>query len=164
MNTNTSGELVYSFEGHLSELRPIGRFPEGIRFHNDFDAQIVAGPFEGGRIFGLDEFLLRPDGVGVIDAHEVIESGDRRLAVWVRGYVVPPPSLPPVSLDAVTSPGFAFPDVPFRVTAAGFIQTADDDLADLGRAVAVVEGTVNMSTGRLEVTARLVPEPVVAAA
>src|SRR5690554_6728293 len=68
------GDLIYRFEGQLGELCPIGLFPEGIRFHNDFEARIVAGPFVGGRIFGLDEFLLRPDGVGVIEAPEVIEA------------------------------------------------------------------------------------------
>jgi hypothetical protein len=158
------GELVYRFEGSLGELRPIGLFPEGIRFHNDFDAQVVAGPFEGGRIFGLDEFLLRPDGVGVIDAHEVIETAGRRLAVRVLGYVVPPATLPAVPLDVVASPGFAFPDLPFRVTGAAFVTSADPDLAHLTRNVGIVEGTVNMASGALAVTARLVPQPVAVAA
>jgi hypothetical protein len=151
-----AGELIYRFEGQLGEMRPIGLFPEGIRFHNDFDARVVAGPFEGGRIFGLDQFLLRPDGVGVIDAPEVIEWGTSRVSVRVRGYVVPPPGLPVPPLEVVAAPDFEFPDVPFRVTGSATFRTAVPGLAGLNRTIAVVEGTVSLATGRLEVEARAV--------
>ena len=63
--------MIYRFEGSLSDLYPIGTFDEGIRFHNEFSSTVVAGPFTGGRLFGVDFFLLRPDGVGVIIAPEV---------------------------------------------------------------------------------------------
>ena len=151
--TISTGELIYRFEGRLGELYPIGIFPEGIRFHNDFDARVVAGPFEGGRIFGLDQFLLRPDGIGVIDAPEVIEAQGCRVAVRVRGYVVPPPGLPVPPLEVVAEPGFEFPDVPFRVTASATLQTAAPTFAHLNHTVAVIEGTVSFATGRLDVEA-----------
>jgi hypothetical protein len=152
--TFQTGDLVYRFEARLAEMYPIGLFAEGIRFHNDFDGQIVAGPFAGGRIFGLDPFLLRPDGIGVIDAPEVIDAGDVRVSLQVRGYVVPPAGMEMPPLEALLEPGFEFPDVDFRVTASGIIRTAAPEYASLNSTVAVVEGTVNLATGRLVVEAR----------
>jgi hypothetical protein len=149
-------ELVYRFEGQLGELYPVGLFDDGLRFHNQFEGRIVDGPFAGGRIFGLDQFTLRPDGVGVIDAPEIVESGEHRLSVRVRGYVVPPEGAPAPPLEAVASPGFEFPDVPFRVTGSGHVATTSPAFAHLNRTLVVVEGQVNMATGRLEVEARAV--------
>jgi hypothetical protein len=147
-------ELVYRFEGNLGELYPLGLFEDGLRFHNQFEGRVVDGPFAGGRIFGLDQFTLRPDGVGVIDAPEVIEVGEHRLSISVRGYVVPPDGAPVPPLELVAQPGFEFPDAPFRVTGTALVRTASVAYAHLNRAVVVIEGTVNMATGRLEVEAR----------
>ncbi len=99
----------------------------------------------------------------MIDAPEVIEFDGQRVSGRVRGYVVPPPALPVPPLDQVGAPGFTFPDVPFRVTATATFQTSVPELAHLNRTVAVIEGTVSMATGRLEVEARAVPEPTVVA-
>ncbi|MGH2476905.1 MAG: hypothetical protein ACRDIL_16720, partial [Candidatus Limnocylindrales bacterium] len=118
------GELVYRFEGQLAEMYPIGVFPEGIRFHNTFQGDVVAGPFTGGRIFGPDLFVLRRDGVGEIHAPEVIDDGQHRVALDVRGYVVPPPGAPVPPLEALLEPGFEFPDVDFRVTGSALATTA----------------------------------------
>jgi hypothetical protein len=148
------GELIYRFEGTLGELCPIGVFPEGVRFHNDFTATVTDGPFAGGRMFGLDKFLLRPDGIGVIEAPEVIEHAGRRVAADVRGYVIPPDGAPVPPLDVIVSPDFAWPEVPFRVTGTALFRTADPDLDALNRIVAVIEGTVVMATGELRVEAR----------
>jgi hypothetical protein len=153
------GELIYRFEGNLSDLYPIGIFPEGIRFHNEFSARITAGPFTGGRVFGVDHFMLRPDGVGVIVAPEVIEHGDRRVVGDVRGYVVPPEGAPVPPLEAVLDPSFEWPDVPFRVTGSVLLRTAAAELDHLNRTVAVIEGTVVLATGELKVEARAVPAP-----
>jgi hypothetical protein len=149
-----STELIYRFEGQLAEPYPIGRFDDGIRFHNDFEGTVVDGPFAGGRIFGLDQFTIRPDGVGFVDAPEVIEVGDVRVSVHVRGYVVPPAGAPAPSLDDIVDPDFTFPDVPFRFTGCALIRTAHPEHAHLHATVAVLEGTVNMGTGRLDVEAR----------
>lgn len=153
------GELVYRFEGNLGELYPVGIFDDGLRFHNQFEGRVVDGPFAGGRIFGLDEFTLRPDGVGVIVAPEIIEAGEHRVSVHVRGYVVPPEGAPAPPLAAVAQPGFEFPDVPFRVTGSGLIATTSPAFAHLNRTVAVIEGEVNMATGRLLVEARAAERP-----
>lgn len=147
-------DLVYRLEGRLAELYPIGLFPEGLRFHNDFDASITAGPFAGGRIFGLDQFMVRPDGVGVVVAHEVVETAETRVAFDIRGYVLPPEGLEMPPLDVLASPGFEFPDLDFRVLATALMRTADPRFEHLNRTVVVNEGTVNLGTGRLVIEAR----------
>ena len=150
------GELVYRFQGVLAEMYPIGVFPEGIRFHNSFDGTVVAGPFTGGRIFGPDLFLLRRDGIGEIHAPEVIDDGRHRVALDVRGYVVPPAGMAVPPLEALLEPGFQFPDVAFRVTGSALAATADPEYAYLNRTTIVIEGSVNLGTGELVVEARAV--------
>ena len=155
----TLGAVVYRFEGQLGGLNPLGIFDDGIRFHNSFEGHVIEGPFSGGRIYGLDQFVLRADGIGVIVAPEVIELGDVRVSLDLRGYVVPPPGAPAPPLEAVLDPDFEFPDVPFRVTGAATAATTSPEHADLNGVVVLVEGTVNMATGRLDVTARRVEAP-----
>ncbi len=145
---------IYRFEAQLGEPFPIGVFPEGIRFYNTWEGQVVGGPFTGAHIFGVDYFLLRPDGVGEIDAPEVIDAGDKRLTGDVRGYVVPPDGLAMPSLEEIASPGFEFPDIDFRVTASVTIKCSVPGYEWLNKTVAVVEGTANMATGRLSIEAR----------
>lgn len=152
----TDAKLVYRLEGSLADLYPIGLFPEGLRFHNDFSADIVGGPFEGGRIFGLDQFMVRPDGVGVIVAHEVVEGAGARVAFDIRGYVLPPEGLEMPPLEVLAEPGFEFPDLDFRVQASALLRTADPRFDYLNRAVVINEGTVNLGTGRLVIEARTV--------
>lgn len=158
-STPAIGATVYRFQGRLGALNPVGIFDDGIRFHNHFDGRVVDGPFAGGRISGPDYFVLRPDGVGEIHAPELIEYGDVRVALDVRGYVVPPAGAPAPPLAAVLEPGFEFPDVPFRVTGTALAATTSPEHDHLNRSTIVVEGTVNMGTGELDVTARLVDPP-----
>jgi hypothetical protein len=84
------GEVVYRFEGRLGELYPSGCSPRASASTTPSRGMVVDGPFAGGRIFGIDRFLLRPDGVGEIVAPEVIDDGVHRVELDVRGYVVPP--------------------------------------------------------------------------
>lgn len=149
-----TGSLIYRFEAQLGEQYPVGIFPEGIRFHNGFDGTIVAGPFEGARIHGIDLFVLRPDGVGEVVAPEVIDTGEVRAQVEVRGYVVPPDDLDIPPLEAIASPGFAFPDLDLRFTGSGLMRSAAPGLEWMARTIAVLEGTVNLGTGRIKVEAR----------
>lgn len=153
-NEKVDNDIVYRLEGKLADLYPIGLFPEGIRFHNDFSADIVAGPFAGGRIFGLDQFLVRPDGVGVVVAHEVVETAQTRVAFDIRGYVLPPEGLEMPPLEVLAAPGFEFPDVDFRVLATAMMRTADPRFEHLNRSVVVNNGTVNLGSGRLVIEAR----------
>lgn len=153
------GDVVYRFQGQLGEPNPVGNFDNGIRYFNHFEGVIVDGPFTGGRISGPDFFVLRPSGVGEIHAPELIELGEHRVALDVRGYLVGPDGVEMPPLDIVLSPGFEFPDVPFRVTASAFAATTSPELIHLNSAVIVVEGSVNMGTRAMDVTARIVDRP-----
>ncbi len=152
--TRHTGELIYRFEAQLGEPFPVGVFDDGIRFHNNFDGRISGGPFAGARIYGLDEFKLRPDGVGEVVAPEAIDAGDVRASVHVRGYVVPPDGMAMPPLEVVATPGFAFPDLDFRFTGSATMATTNADFAWLNSTVAILEGTVNMGTGTIKVEAR----------
>jgi hypothetical protein len=155
----TLGEVVYRFQGQLGELNPVGLFDDGIRFFNQFEGAVVDGPFAGGRISGPDFFVLRPSGVGEIHAPELIEFEQHRVALDVRGYLVGPDGMAFPPLAAVLEPGFAFPDVAFRVTASALASTTSAGFEHLNSAVIVVEGEVNMGTGAMDVTARIVDRP-----
>lgn len=155
----TLGSIVYRFRGQLGPLNPVGLFDAGIRFFNQFDGQIVDGPFAGGRISGPDFFVLRHDGVGEIHAPELIECGVHRVQLDVRGYVLPPVGMEMPPLDALLEPGFEFPDAEFRVTASALATTVAAEHTHLNGVVLVVEGTVNMGTGAMDVTARIVDRP-----
>ncbi len=154
VTSNRSGRLIYHFEAQLGQLFPAGIFADGIRFHNNFEGRIDAGPFAGARIFGLDEFVLRPDGVGVVVAPEAIDAGEVRALVQVRGYVVPPEGVVIPPLEVIAEPGFEFPDAHFRFTGSATLATTSPGFEWLNSTVAILEGTVNMGSGRIQVEAR----------
>ncbi len=153
------GDTVYRFVGELAPMNPVGLFDEGIRFFNQFEGELVDGPFAGGRISGPDFFVLRNDGVGEIHAPELIEFEQHRVALDVRGYVVPPAGVEMPPLAVLVEPGLEFPDLPFRVTGSALASTTSPEFSYLNGVTIVVEGTVNMGTGALDVTARVVDPP-----
>jgi hypothetical protein len=146
--------LIYRFVAQLTDVNPVGVLPEGLRMANAFEGEIVEGPLAGSRIWGVDPFLLRPDGVGVVDAPETISGEGRHIQAHARGYAIPPEGMTIPPLEAMLEPGFEWPDVDFRFEGCVLFRTADAVLDHLNRTVGVLAGTVNMSTGRLEVTAR----------
>lgn len=148
------GQMLYRFEGRLTEMHIVGLFPEGLRFANTFEGTVTDGPLVGARVWGVDHFLVRPDGVGVIDAPETFSRGDLHVVGQVRGYVLPPEGAPAPSLDAMLDPEFAWPDVPFRLQGSVLFRAARPELEWMNRTVAVITGDVTMSTGRLVVEAR----------
>lgn len=148
------GELLYRFEAELTELNPVGLLPEGLRFANPFAGRVTDGPLAGARIWGVDHFLLRPDGVGVIDAPETLSRDGLHVIGHARGYALPPAGLSLPPLEALLEPDFTWPDVPFRIAGSVMFRTADPRLDHLNRAVAVIRGEVNMATGHLVIEAR----------
>lgn len=149
-----AGELIYRFEARLQELNPVGVLPEGLRFVNPFEGMVTDGPLAGARIWGIDEFLLRPDGVGVIDAPEALSRDGLHVTGQVRGYALPPEGLEMPPLEALLEPGFEWPDVPFRIVGSVMLRTADPELMHLNHTVGIVRGEVRMNTGELVIEAR----------
>jgi hypothetical protein len=146
--------LLYRFEGELTGIAPIGVTHAGARMDASFAADVVAGELAGGRLRGVDYFTLRPDGVGVVDARFAIEAPEGVVHCHARGYVTAPPGAPALPLEAVLSPGFAWPDVDLAITEFALCETGAPALAHLNRTVAAARGAVNMATGRLVVESR----------
>ncbi len=108
------------------------------------------------RIWGIDHFLIRPDGIGVIDTPETLSRDGLHVLGHARGYVLRPEGAPAPVLEAMLEPGFRWPDVPFQIQGAVMFRTAHPELEWMNRTVAVIRGHVTMSTGRLVIEARAV--------
>jgi hypothetical protein len=148
------GELLYRFEGQLTDMLPVGVLPEGLRLVNPFEGTVTDGPLAGARVWGIDHFLVRPDGVGVLDAPETFSRGELHVAGQVRGYAFPPVGAPVPPLQAMLQPDFVWPDVPFRILGSVMFRTSSPELDWMNRALAVISGHVTMSTRRLVIEAR----------
>lgn len=147
----STSPLIYRFEARLTDRLPVGLLPEGLRLEVPFEGRITGGPLAGACITGIDHLLIRPDGVGVIDAPETISRGSLHLAAHARGYVVPPEGAPVPPVAAMLEPDFAWPDVPFAVRGFALLRTASPDLDFLNRTAVALRGRVNMNTGELTV-------------
>lgn len=148
-------ELLYRFEARLDVL-PIGRVPEGLRMANSFDGTVTEGAFRGARVWGIDHFLLRPDGVGIVDAPKTISGDGFHLHEHVRAYCLPPDGLELPSLEALLEPGFEWPDLLFPIHGFSTFRAGTPDLDHLNRAVARIDGWANMATGGLAIETSLV--------
>jgi hypothetical protein len=147
--------VLYDLELELLEMRPIGIVNEGLRFDVPFAGRVSGGRLGEGSVHGVDYFLLRPDGVGVVDARLTIALADGNVHVRANGFLTPPEGLTPPPLEALLDPGFVWPAVPFGLQEVATCETVIPRLADLDRAVSRGSGEVDMSTGR--VTARVRP-------
>lgn len=155
---------LFRMEGRLTELVTVGLFADGIHMHNTFEGTIVSGDLAGARVRGIDEFRIRHDGTGVIDARELVTADGRHLTAQVHGYAYPPAGMQLPPLEVLLDPGFAWPDVPFALECSAIYATAAPELAELGRTVVAHLGRVNMATRELIIeghrTGSLRPDPV----
>ncbi|MFR9805241.1 hypothetical protein ACL02T_23590 [Pseudonocardia sp. RS010] len=140
---------LFRMEGRLTELVVVGLADEGLRMHNSFEGRIVDGEPTGGRVSGVDEFLIRPDGIGVVDAREVVVSDAGSLTATVLGYAHPPAGMPVPPLEVFLDPDFAWPDVPFALECGAVYRAANTAFDELGRTAVVHLGQVNMATREL---------------
>lgn len=140
---------LFRAEGKLTELVTVGLLPEGLRMHNTFELTIVEGEPAGARVHGVDEFVIRPDGIGVVDAREVVTSAAGNMSADVFGYGHPPAGLQMPPLEVFLDPGFQWPDVRFRLDCVATYRTGAPELAELGRTAVVHLGWVNMATREL---------------
>jgi hypothetical protein len=110
---------TYAFEAELTRISAIGLAAEGIHIDVGFTGSITEGQLTGCAIEGIDHLLIRPDGVGVIYARELISNLDRAIAaIRAEGYIVPP--LPMPELLVLADPNFQWPDVDLPLHGAHF--------------------------------------------
>lgn len=143
----------YGFQAQVNRIAPVGLVPGGLRSDVGFAGTLTDGPLAGGTIEGVDYLLIRPDGVGIIDARELITTTDgTAVSVHAEGYVVPPFAMP--DLTVLLDPYFSWPDVDLPLHGSARLQSAAPALEAVNRIVYSFTGTVNMARGSLVVTAR----------
>lgn len=156
-------KLLYRFEARL-DFNVVGLVAEGLQMSNSFEGRATEGSFEGARVWGIDPFLLRRDGVGIIDVPKTISGDGWHVHEHVRAYSFPPEGMEIPPLEALLAPGFEWPDVAFPIQGSSTFRTGAPDFAWLNRAVARVDGWASMATGELVIETRLLnyraPEPV----
>ena len=141
---------AYAFEARFTGVVPVGLTARGLRLDIGFAGRVTEGLLRGHLIEGVDYFLIRPDGVGVIDARERISDGARVVAaVRAEGYVVPPVPMP--ELSVLAEPGYSWPDVDFPLHGVHFWETTDGAYA--------FTGSANLVGGALRVSARSLAAP-----
>ncbi len=154
---------LYQFEAQL-ELNTIGLVPEGLRMANRFEGRITAGLLRGARVWGIDHFVIRSDGIGLIQAEKTISLGGLHLYEHVQAYCYPPAGLPLPALEALVAPGFEWPDVFFPMQGFSTFRAAHPEYLYLNRALARVQGAGNFSSGALRIETSLLAPPAGAAA
>jgi hypothetical protein len=128
-------QLDYRFTARLTDSVEIGPVAGGVRVDNHFDGHMTEGELTGARVRGVDRITIRPDGSVELDIRETIEADRGAIAADVRGLALPHPDAPHLHVIK----GYAL------------FQTAAPDLARYNDAVMAIEGTVDMSTGEIDV-------------
>ncbi|WP_046470797.1 hypothetical protein [Allosalinactinospora lopnorensis] len=123
---------------------------------NSFEGRIVTGEPAGARVIGTDHFTVRPDGVGTIEARELVSTDRYQTSAEVYGYATPPAGLQLPSLDVLLDPDFTWPDAWFTIDAFALYRTAAPGLVGLNRTAVSHRGRVNMGTGELLIEGRAV--------
>jgi hypothetical protein len=147
-------QLLYRFEADL-QVTPVGLTPEGIRMTVEFDGTVTAGMLEGARVWGVDPFLMRADGVGIIDAPKTISDGERTVYEYIRAYLKAPEGLEVPPPEVVLDPAFEWPEVFFPILGFSQFRAGHPDYAHLNGTQAAVEGSASFASGRLGIETRV---------
>lgn len=144
-------QLDYRFRAQFTDSIAIGAVDGGLRIDNYFDGHMTEGTLAGARVRGVDQVCVRSDGSVALDIRETIETERGTISADVRGYAVP---------DAADSPLH-------RITGFALFTTGVPEYDAYNTAVIAVQGTVDMSTGTIDVAGRplgAAPQPQPAAA
>ena len=133
-------QLDYRFQAHFTDSIAIGAVDGGLRIDNYFDGRMTEGALTGARVRGVDQVRIRDDASVVLDIRETIETDEGAISADVRGYAIP---------DTAGSPLH-------RITGFALFTTGVPEYAAYNTAVVAVEGTVDMSTGTIDVEGRRV--------
>jgi hypothetical protein len=150
------GEPFYRFDGHFTDIVPIGPVPDGFRLNGHFAGSVTEGELAGAQVTGVDYFRVRADGVGVVRGHELVVAGDRVVAVELTGLLIPPEDVEAPTPADISRPGFAWPTEPYTIHVTASFETAAPDLAHLNTTIVAHRGTVNFTTGQLHIDAHVV--------
>ena len=131
-------ELDYRFQARFTDSIELGPVDGGLRIDNYFDGRMTEGALTGARVRGVDQVRIRDDASVVLDIRETIETDEGAISADVRGYAIPDPGAPHLH----TIHGFAL------------FTTAVPEYADYNSAVVAIDGTVDMSTGSIDVEGR----------
>lgn len=147
--------FVLRFEADVTETIPVGLVPEGIRLDVHFSGRVVEGALSGATLRGIDYLLLRADGIGVVDAHDVIstETG-QHISAHGQGYTIPPSEVQMPPPEVMLSPEFQWPEAPIPMHGFALCRTGAHELAWMNRTALGFEGTVNMGAGKIMVEVR----------
>jgi hypothetical protein len=144
---------TYAFQAEVTRIRPIGLTIRGLRIDISLTGSVTEGPLTGRTVEIIDYVLIRPDGVAVIDARDLISDGDRVIAALrVEGYLAPPFPMP--ELSVLADPNFRWPDVDLPFHGAHFWETSDEDLSTTAATVYGFTGSANLATGVFKLSAR----------
>jgi hypothetical protein len=143
---------TYAFQAEVTRIRPVGLTARGLRIDISLSGSVTEGQLTGGAVEIIDYLLIRPDGVGIIDARDMIFDGDRVVAaIRAEGYIVPPFPMP--ELSVLADPNFQWPDVDLPMHGAHFWETSREDLSTAAATVYGFTGSANIGAGLLELSA-----------
>jgi hypothetical protein len=154
--TRPRNDLLYAIDGQFHDIVPIGPVAGGFRLNGHFGGTVIRGELMDAAMTGVDYFLLRHDGVGIVRAHEVITAGNRVVAAELWGVLQPPRGIAPPRPSDITRPGFSWPDAPYSIHVSARFETAAPDLAHLNHTVVAHSGSVNFATGKLAIEAYVI--------
>lgn len=144
---------TYAFRAEVTRIRPIGLTARGLRLDISLTGSVTEGQLTGCTVEIVDYLLIRPDGVAVVDARDLVSNGDRVIAaVRAEGYIVPPFPMP--ELSVLADPNFQWPDIDLPMHGAHFWETADKDLSIAAATVYGFTASANIATGVLKLSAR----------
>lgn len=144
---------TYAFQAKVTRIRPIGLTARGLRLDISLIGSVTEGWLTGCTVDIIDYLLIRPDGVAVVDARDLISDGDRVIAALrAEGYIVPPFPMP--ELSVLADPNFQWPDVDLPMHGAHFWETADEALSTAAATVYGFTASANIATGVLKLSAR----------
>jgi hypothetical protein len=144
---------TYAFQAEVTRIRTIGITARGLRFDVSLTGRVTEGRLTGCTVEIVCYLLIRPDGVAVVDARDLVSDGDRVIAALrAEGYIVAPFPMP--ELSVLRDPAFQWPDVDLPMHGAHFWETSRKDLSIAAATVYGFAGSVNMATGVLKISAR----------
>lgn len=145
-------DWLYCLEGNFTDWVVIGPVPDGLRLDAHFEGLITDGALAGASVSGIDYVLVRPDGVGVLDIHELI-SGDRvRIDVRAGGYMIPPQGFAS-DPEEILSPEYRWPDVDLPLHGFALLRTAAPDWQRLNETIGLFSGSANPGAATLVINA-----------